>query len=120
MHNTLFILSFVLFAFGSCLSGGESSGQSESEEEALGAAMLAEARQQLKAGQWEQARQTIIDMRAQHPMALQARREAILTMDSIERLAALDSMTIIEGAQWQKMSVKAKFYERKLKHDQAR
>ncbi len=58
--------------------------------------MLADARQQLSEKNYDSARATILDLRKQHPTALQTRRAAILTLDSVELLATRDSVAHYE------------------------
>jgi hypothetical protein len=56
-------------------------------------------------------------MRRRYPTALQARAQGILLLDSIEMLAARDSMGSATGEEWKRLSVKAQFFERKLQED---
>ena len=41
-------------------------------------------------------------------------------LDSIEMLAAQDSMGSATGEEWKRLSIKAQFYERKLQEDKAK
>lgn len=59
--------------------------------------MLGEARALLADGRYGAARDTIMSMRRRHPLALEARRQAILTLDSVELLETRDSMNRYEA-----------------------
>ena len=58
--------------------------------------MLSEARELLISKDYAAARDTIMSLRQQHPTALQTRRAAILTLDSIELMEVRDSLAIYE------------------------
>ena len=60
--------------------------------------MLDEARQLLEQKHYAAARDTILSLRQQHPTALNVRRAAILTLDSIELLQTRDSVARYEKA----------------------
>ncbi|MGM9693420.1 MAG: hypothetical protein ACI3YC_00220 [Alloprevotella sp.] len=85
------------------------------------------ARQQFAAGNFEQARETIIKMREDFPQAITARKQAILLMDSVEleearkELAETDSLLRTQGTgnadMLDEACKKVEFYGRKLKHD---
>lgn len=77
-------------------------GMSEAEQ---GTIMLNEARQLYSEGRYAAARDTILSLRKNYPTALEARRQAILLMDSIE-------LQLAEGD-----SLKQEFFRRKLEHD---
>ncbi len=77
-------------------------------EEEKGMEMLNQARQLLSQGDINAARDTIEQMRKHHPLAIEARRQAILTMDSIE----------LQGAIQEGDSLKIQFYTKKIKFDQ--
>lgn len=64
--------------------------QEASEEEAH--LMLFEARQLLADGHFNAARDTILALRKQYPTALETRRAAILTLDSVELMETRDSL----------------------------
>ena len=70
-----------------------------------GEAMLREARQLYAEARYDAARDTILSLRRRFPMALDARRQAILLMDSIE-------LQLAEGD-----TLKQEFFRRKLEHD---
>lgn len=72
-----------------------------------GAAMLTEARQLYAEGRYEACRDSIVSLRRRFPTALEARRQAILLMDSVELQLAL-----AEGD-----TLRTEFYRRKLEHD---
>ena len=67
--------------------------------------MLNEARAAYFQGNYEAARDSILSLRQNCPLALEARRQAILLMDSVEyQLAEGDTL-------------KREFFRRKLQHD---
>ncbi|MCR5180430.1 MAG: hypothetical protein K6C30_04355 [Bacteroidaceae bacterium] len=65
-----------------------------SEEEAT--VMLSQARELLADGHYVAARDTIFALRQQYPTALETRRAAILTLDSVELLETRDSLQRFE------------------------
>ena len=79
------LLALALMGLAACSSGNK--------EEQQASRMLGDARFALRHGHYDEARDSILSMRRQHPTALQARRQAILLLDSIEMLAATDSLT---------------------------
>lgn len=85
--------------------------------EAGASAMLEKSRLHLQDGRYDAARDSILSMRRQYPTALQSRAQGILLLDSIEMLAAKDSMGSATGEEWKRLSVKAQFFERKLQED---
>lgn len=87
------------------------------KEEDAAQQMLQEARMALKHHQYSEAKDSILSLRKKHPYALQARRQGILLLDSIEMMAAADSLTKAEGEEWERLSMKKKFFERKLQED---
>ena len=88
---------------------------SGNKEEQKAMRMLGDARFALKHQHFDEARDSILSMRRQHPTALEARRQAILLLDSIEMAA--DSLKQAEGPEWERLNMKVKFYERKLQED---
>lgn len=94
---------------------------------AQGSVLLSEARSLCQAGRYDAARDTIHSLRRTCPLAIEARRQAILLMDSVEMLAAQDSLatlparmdTALAGyaAEYERLSLKAQFFQRKLEHD---
>ena len=99
-HAIYSLLSVLCVGLWSC-------GPQPLTEEEQGAAMLNEARQLLQDGKATQARDTILSLRRRFPLAIEARRQAILTLDSVELQIALE----------QGDSLKTEFYRRKLLHD---
>lgn len=85
-----------LFIFGMAVLG---SGCKTSEDvaEQQASVMLEEARALLADGHYSAARDTILSMRRQHPTALQTRRAAIVTLDSVELLETRDSLQLYEA-----------------------
>ena len=81
------------------------------------ARMLGQARELLTQGKYDAARDTLLSMRVQCPTAVEARSQGILLLDSIELLAAIDSLREAEGEQWKQLEVKREFFERKLDID---
>ncbi len=79
--------------------------------------MLQKSRQHLADERYDAARDSILSMRRLYPTAVQARAQGILLLDSIEMLAARDSMGSATGEEWKRLSVKAQFFERKLQED---
>ncbi len=103
------ILPLVLLSLTACGSGNK--------EEQKAGRMLDDARFALRHQHYAEARDTILSMRRLHPTALEARRQAILLLDSIEMAAAADSLKQAEGPEWERLDMKVKFYERKLQED---
>ena len=66
------------------------------DPEVEASAMLSEARTLLEQKDYSAARDTILSLRKQHTQALQTRRAAILTLDSVELLEARDSVATYE------------------------
>ncbi|MCF0194467.1 MAG: hypothetical protein HUK00_04740 [Bacteroidaceae bacterium] len=56
--------------------------------------MVINARIMFAAGEYKSACDTIRAMRTRYPRAIEARREALLLLDSIEMQAAIDSMSM--------------------------
>ena len=81
------------------------------------AAMLKEARYALHHHLYDEARDTILSLRRNCPTAIEARRQAILLLDSIEMNAAADSLRLVTGEEWERLNVKKQFFERKLQED---
>ncbi len=89
----------------------------EKTPEERAAAMLKEARYALHHHLYNEARDTIFSLRRNCPTAIEARRQAILLLDSIEMNAAADSLKLVSGEEWERLNVKRQFFERKLKED---
>ena len=79
--------------------------------------MLKEARYALHHHLYDEARDTIFSLRRNCPTAIEARRQAILLLDSIEMNAAADSLRLVTGEEWKRLNVKKQFFERKLQED---
>lgn len=69
----------------------------EDNAEAAADAMLCQARELLAQKRYDEARDTILTLRQRHPTALEARRRAILTLDSVELLQTRDSVALLES-----------------------
>lgn len=69
----------------------------EDNAEAGANVMLGQARELLAQKCYDAARDTILTMRQRHPMALEARRMAILTLDSVELMQTRDSVALYEA-----------------------
>lgn len=82
--------------------------------------MLGQSRVLLAQGNYNTARDTLLSMRKQYPSAIEARAQGILLLDSIELLAARDSLTVAVGDEWKRLDVKLRFFERKLMEDMKR
>lgn len=81
------------------------------------ASLLKDARYALHHHLYDEARDTIFSLRRNCPTAIEARRQAILLLDSIEMNAAADSLKLVSGEEWERLNVKKQFYERKLQED---
>lgn len=93
-----------------CACGGVSPEQE-------GARMVQEARTALQQKKYDTARDTIMALRKRYPTAIEARKQAILLLDSVEMFAAEDSLAHADSAEWERLDVKAKFFRRKLQED---
>ena len=105
-------LGLVVLGLTACSSGNK--------EEQQASRMLDDARFALRHGHFNEARDSILSMRHKHPTALEARRQAILLLDSVEMVAAKDSLQSAEGREWERLDMKVKFFERKLQEDMGR
>lgn len=109
MKKTLLSAVIVAAAISACTL--------EKPDEQAGA-MLNEARLSMVAGQWNAARSTIMAMRQQYPRAIRTRRAAILTLDTLEIMAATDSLNNTTDAEVaERLAVKQQFFLRKLEQD---
>ena len=104
------ILPLIAIICASCAS-------SPINPETEASAMLKKSRQHLQDGRYDAARDSILSMREKYPTALKSRAQGILLLDSIEMLAARDSMGSATGEEWKRLSIKAQFFERKLQED---
>ena len=91
MRHQGYLYPFILLLMGlySCKATEEVAEMSANK-------MLDEARALLEQKCYTAARDTILSLRQQHPTALNARRAAILTLDSIELLQTRDSVARYE------------------------
>ncbi len=87
--NTRLYLLLAVAAMFSCTAKDEPA-------DAPAAAMLSEARTLLEQKDYSAARDTILSLRQRYPQALEVRRAAILTLDSVELLEARDSVAAYE------------------------
>lgn len=109
-HTLAAALTLLLVMLSACASNEEREAQQ----------MLQQARSALRHRHYSEARDSILSLRKKHPTAINARKQGILLLDSIELQAAADSLTKAEGNEWERLDVKRKFYERKLQEDQKR
>ena len=109
-HTLAAALTLLLVMLSACASNEEREAQQ----------MLQQARSALRHRLYSEARDSILSLRKKHPTAINARKQGILLLDSIELQAAADSLTKAEGNEWERLDVKRKFYERKLQEDQNR
>ncbi len=107
MKKYLFLIIITILA-ASCT-------KEKPEEQA--ARMLRDARYALHHHLYSEARDTILSLRRKCPTAIEARRQAILLLDSIEMNAATDSLKLVSGKEWERLNVKKQFFERKLQED---
>ncbi len=110
LHAPALVLALALAMLASC----------GASEEQMAQQMLEQARTALRHKQYSEARDSILSLRHKHPTAINARRQGILLLDSIELQAAADSLTGAQGEDWERLDVKRRFYERKLLEDQKR
>lgn len=92
-------------------------GCTKQKPEERAAQMLREARYALHHHLYDEARDTILSLRRNCPTAIEARRQAILLLDSIEMMAATDSLKLVTGEEWERLDIKRQFFERKLQED---
>lgn len=88
--HLIFIFATALLA-ASCKTTGDMAEDSAST-------MLDEARSLMSSRHYAAARDTILSLRRQHPTALDVRRAAILTLDSVELLETRDSLARFEDS----------------------
>lgn len=133
MKLTPYIYIVTCLALASCSSGKQGTdahGKGEPTrreiDECAGAKQLAEAREACLAGHYDAARDSILALRRDHKLAINARKQGILLLDSIEMFAALDTLAILESNplstreyvdEHERIYIKAKFFERKLEED---
>lgn len=116
----------------------------QERQERMGAVILSQAREALYAARYDEARDSIMSLRQHTPLAFDARQQAILLLDSIELMAAKDSLAALPPSvrqmhittpttedaiaiakgelplvdEYERLLVKVQFYERKLLEDQ--
>lgn len=105
VSTCLLLLLFV--STTACDGGAKDQSRARQSDEAAAAVCMQEARDMLAQDSTSRARHIIISMRRQHPLALSARRQAILLMDSID----------IRSSWLAGETEKVKYYKRKLKYD---
>ena len=97
-RTNIILILLLLLVLVSC-------GRQQPSEETLGMMKLDGARALYAQGNYAAARDAILSLRKNHPTALEARRQAILLLDSVE-------LQLAEGD-----SLKQEFFRRKLLHD---
>lgn len=108
MRKTIFSLSALLLLLSAC-------GSDNTSENA--ARLLSDARIALRYKHYAEAKDSILSLRQKYPTAIEARKQAILLLDSIEMAAAADSMQNAQGEEWERLHIKQQFFERKLLED---
>jgi hypothetical protein len=99
------------------LAAAALTGCTNQKPEERAAQMLREARYALHHHLYNEARDSILSLRRNCPTAIEARRQAILLLDSIEMMAAADSLKLVTGQEWERLDIKRQFFERKLQED---
>lgn len=116
MKRTVFpVVCFILIAISLSVAFMACEGRQDDNVPAF--AMIGQSRKHLAAGEYESARDTILAMRSQYPAAIQARATGLLLLDSIELAAARDSMENAPEPDRERLSLKCRFFERKLQED---
>lgn len=124
----LFLSSFLLF---SCKPSSKWSSVRQSDE-AQGQELLNRSRAQLTAKKYDEAERTIKELRKKYPLALTAREEAILLLDSVHLARSSKELLLIDidcenvadvdslRRELEDVVMQKKFYMRKLKYDKTR
>lgn len=138
MKNILFLIALAagLAGCGRKGDGTENYSTHRIEMEAHGQECLASARMQFSKKNFKEVRKLVDSMRRTYPLALSAREEGILLMDSLDLAEAQDSLaetdSILAGgtlsdevrqhyeAKFDELCQKVKFFKRKLNHDKQR
>lgn len=127
--KSLACLFLVLLGLGRCNDPHPDWSEARRADEAQGQILLNKARKQIKAGQLKEAKLSVAQIREQHMLAINARKEGILLMDSIELQAARQTLSyvdrVIQAGEksdsllgvFDRLCEQVKFYERKLDHD---
>lgn len=105
---TLVVTSAVLVG---CQSKYGNASKRRIHDEEVAVTLLNQARQQMNAGQYEEARKSVRLLRDSCRYALDGREQGILLLDSIELLMARADTTIEDYA------MRERFYLKKLDHD---
>lgn len=127
----LIVISLLLSICNACNNSSDKAAYSErrTQMEAEAQKRLKSARVLLAASRCQEAKDTILKMRKDCYLALDARREGILLMDSVDlrmaqlELAETDSLmrvgkdTVVTKADFDEACRKVQFYERKLQFD---
>ena len=120
---------FSLLGLGRCNDPHPDWSEARRADEAQGQILLNKARKQIKAGQLKEAKLSVAQIREQHMLAINARKEGILLMDSIELQTARQTLSyvdrVIQAGEksdsllgvFDRLCEQVKFYERKLDHD---
>ncbi|MCQ2222582.1 MAG: hypothetical protein MJZ35_02205 [Bacteroidaceae bacterium] len=133
--------SFVVLCLSSCSKAKDV----RAVDEEAGCRSLAGARSAFYAKHYDEARDSIMSLRQNHPLALEARKQGILLLDSIELFAAqdsLDALNMVAQRQYmssldnpdaplqldsatyvdehERLDMKIKFFERKIQEDKVR
>lgn len=116
-HTLFYTLPLMVLPFLLSCSGRTKAETNREEAEREGQELLQQARKALAKKNYIEARQTVMRLRKETPLALDARRQAILVLDSVELAAANDSVGFVQEEDMERMSLKQKFYERKLQED---
>lgn len=107
LKNIIILSSLVLMACGGAT------------EEEIGGEMVGMARRLMNEKNYTAARDTIISLRQNHPTAIEARKRAILLLDSVELFATRDSLRITQDSiDRQRLLMKEEFYVRKIQFDE--
>lgn len=118
-----------LLGFGRCNDPHPDWSEARRADEAQGQVLLKKARNQIKAGQLKEAKLSVAQIREQHMLAINACKEGILLMDSIELQSARETLAyvdrVIQAGEksdsllgvFDRLCEQVKFYERKLDHD---
>ncbi len=135
MIKSLILSAFAILVFCACSEKDKKADWSEKRQlmETRAQEMLSEARQALIRQDFEKAKNTIEAMRTQCNLALEARQQGILLMDSIYLQEAVNKMmqadslmktqtvdSLILVPRLEEFGEKIKFYRRKLEHDKQR
>ena len=132
--KTLFAITLAALAISTCSCWGDKKNEYTENREAAeveGQTCLTTAREALEKKEFSAAREAIDKMRKDFPLAMNAREEGILLLDSInlfeadamlKKVNALlrDSATVNKDSlqiEFDDLFQKSKFYKRKLEHD---